>query len=181
MELMIAMAIFSIFMGFLINSRYQQQEDHITQIQAVEMQQSVRAVMFMMKQNIRMAGFDPTGSNVGAGITTATAATFGFTSYDTANSVLGAPDTYAWVDDDADGDFDITLNGTVMAENIQNLTFAYFGQGRAPIAFPVANLSDIRSVDISITAVIDQDERARTTNNNTRTLTSTVLMRNMGI
>ncbi len=183
-ELMIAMAIFSMIVGFIVSSRTRQQEQQITQIQAVEMQQSVRAVMFMMKQDIRMAGFNPFSKNdFNSGIAVAQSNALTFSYVDTDNMVLDTA-SYALVDGDGDIDTDITLDGTMIAENIQTLTFTYF-DGTTPVPLeltvPVANPDDIRSIQISITAVIDSDERARATNNNTRTLTSTVFLRNMGL
>ncbi|MCP3940830.1 MAG: prepilin-type N-terminal cleavage/methylation domain-containing protein [Desulfobacteraceae bacterium] len=185
MELMIAMALFSIIIAAIIGSRTRQQEQHITQTQAVEMQQNVRAVMFMMKKAIRMAGFNPyTTDYTNNGINTADSTTLTFSYVDTVTELLST-DTYAFEDDDGDGNIDdITLNAVVLAENISNLTFTYF-DGTSPvpnaIAAPVATPADIRSIQISITAIVDQDELAWATNNNTRTLTSTVFLRNMGL
>lgn len=188
MELMVAMAVFSMIIAAIITARTDQQVQNITQIQAAEMQQSVRAVMFIMKQEIRMAGFNPyTTDYPGLGIATAgsTALTFSYVNTEVDPPVLKQV-AYALSDDDLDGDSDdITLNGTVLAENIQNLTFRYF-DGSSPVPLelvaPVVNPASIRSILISITAGIDRDELARgAATNRTRTLTSTVFLRNMGL
>ncbi|MEH0022022.1 MAG: prepilin-type N-terminal cleavage/methylation domain-containing protein [Desulfobacter sp.] len=173
-ELMIALAIFSMIVGFMATSKTRQQETNVTQLQAVEMQQNVRTVMFMMKKNIRQAGFNPTASDQGQGIITATATSFSFSYYNTDTTALDTA-TYVFEDDEGDGDMDITLNGTILAENIQNLSFTYYDEDRNT---PVADVDDIRSVDITITAAVDQDELARAA---TRTLTTSVYMRNMGL
>ena len=178
-ELMIALAIFSLIVGLMVTSKTRQQDDNVTQLQAVEMQQSARSVMFMMKKNIRQAGFNPTSSDQGQGIVTANDTSFSFSYYDTDDNALDTA-TYTFEDDDGDGDMDITLDGIIIAENIQNLTFTYYDEDRNT---PVADNDDIRSVDISITSAIDQDEMARATHAETatRTLTTTVYMRNMGL
>ena len=186
MELMIAMAIFSVIIAVMITSRTDQQDQHITQIQAAEMQQNVRAVMFMMKRDIRMAGFNPfSKDDYDTGIIVAQSNTFAFGYVDISDPDNPFADTHTYTleDDDGDGDMDITLEAVVLAENIQALTFNYF-DGTAPIPIelpaPVATPANIRSIQISITASLDNDERARISGDN-RQLSTLVLLRNMGL
>lgn len=182
-ELMIVIALFSLILAFLVNSKYRQSENTVTQMQAAEMQQTVRTAVFMMKKNIRMAGFNPTASDRGEGITTANATTFTFSYLDTDTDTLTTV-TYSFEDEDGDGDNDISQDGTILAENIQNLSFTYLDEDGVETAV----ISDMRSVQISVTSAVDQAQLARDTaegtqtiDNSTRTLTTTVNMRNMGI
>lgn len=69
-ELLIAMAVSSIVMAMIISAFGSQQKAHVTQQQVVDMQQNIRAAMYLMESEIRMAGYDPT-ENAGAGIQTA--------------------------------------------------------------------------------------------------------------
>lgn len=179
MELMVTMAIFGMIVAAIITARTDQQGQHVSQIQAAEMQQSVRAVMFMIKRDIMKAGFNPISKDeFDAGITLAQAnsLTFSFVNINNTPETLD-PIAYALVDDDGDGiSEEITRNGIVIAENIQALTFTYF-DGSTPVPLmipaPVATPASIRSIQISITARIGTQ-----TANNTRTLTSAVNLRN---
>jgi len=197
-ELMISISIFSLVVAGIITSKTRQQGQNITQQQAVEMQQNVRAVMFLMKQELRMAGFNPYSQNYGAGISAAgvNTLTFAFVADDDCSDndgdsadpgncadpnvdEEGELDTiiYKLEDDDGDGDNDITKNAVIMAENIQNLGFTYFDED----GNITAATADVRSIQITVTATTDVDEFARATNNTTRTLTTIIYLRNMGL
>lgn len=202
-ELMIAMVIFSLVIAGIMTSKIGQQDQHITQLQAVEMQQSVRAVMFMMRKELRMAGYNPYSQNYGAGIIAAGASNLTFASVADNDCIDNDGDNpnpdnctdpfvdeegeletiaYAFQDPDGDGDNDITIsyNGAaaqVIAENIVNFAFVYFDED----GNITAALNNIKSVQITITTTTDVDELARATNNTTRTLTARVFLRNMGL
>ena len=77
-ELLIAMAVSSIVMALIISAFGSQQKAHVTQQQVVDMQQNIRAAMYLMESEIRMAGCDPTENDV-AGIQTAGPNSIGFT------------------------------------------------------------------------------------------------------
>ena len=192
-ELLVGMSIFSLVVAGIISSKLEQQGQHISQLQAVEMQQSVRAVMFLIKREIRMAGYDPFMQDNGAGIITARANNLFFS--------IGAVDdgkdndgdgqvdenqeletiSYAFFDPEGDGDdMTVSYNGAgaqVIAENILNLEFSYYDANGGSPGF----VTDIKSVQITITTTTDVNEFARTTNNNTRTLNTRVYLRNMGL
>jgi len=68
-ELMIAIAIFGIVIAGVIGAFYEQLKSHNTQQQILEMQQNARAAMYYITRELRMAGFDPTGT-AGARLTT---------------------------------------------------------------------------------------------------------------
>jgi len=67
-ELLVAMALSGIVMASIYYTFYSQQKSYIAQEQIVAMQQNLRAAMFYMERQIRMPGYDPTGSG-GFGIT----------------------------------------------------------------------------------------------------------------
>ena len=65
-ELMIAIAIFSIVVAGVIGAFWDQLRSHNTQQEILAMQQNARAAMYYITQELRMAGYDPTGtSNAG--------------------------------------------------------------------------------------------------------------------
>lgn len=192
MELMIAMAIFSVVIAGIVSSNLQQSDQHVTQIQVVEMQQSGRAAMFLLKRKIRMAGFNPYTDgtfDTGNGITTADASQLIFNYVETSDysvETIG----YNLTDNDGDGDTDITITqgGTtnILAENIDALTFTYYNSAGSVLSTPVSNPENIRRLDITITAAPDSGELDRETGSgggetNSRTLTSTICLRNMGL
>lgn len=66
-ELLVGIAISGIVMAAIYSAYDSQQKAHVTQQQVVDMQQNIRAAMYLMQSEIRMAGYDPTG-NAGAKI-----------------------------------------------------------------------------------------------------------------
>jgi len=61
-ELMITVAISGIVLGAISLTYIMQQRSTTAQDQVVEMQQNIRAAMFFLERDIRMAGFDPTNT-----------------------------------------------------------------------------------------------------------------------
>jgi len=87
-ELMVAMAISSIVMAGIYMFYQSNLRSHITQQALVDMQQDMRAAMYMMTREIRVAGYDPSRS---------TAATF---------TIASIAEVQFQLDDNGDGDFD---------------------------------------------------------------------------
>jgi len=77
-ELMIALAMSGIIVAAVYGAYIIQHKTYYTQGQVVDMQQNIRAVLEVMSGEIRMAGFDPTGT-AKAKITTATVSQLAFT------------------------------------------------------------------------------------------------------
>lgn len=69
-EMMIAIAIFGIILGGVYSVYRAQMRTHYVQQQVIDMQQNIRAAMYLMEREIKMAGLNPTGA-AGIGITTA--------------------------------------------------------------------------------------------------------------
>ena len=188
-ELLISMTLVSLVMTAVYSTYRSQQQTYVVQNQMAAMQQNARAAMFYMGRELRMAGCNPTGKAV-VGVETAAADTIQFTMDITGGESDGKdndsdgtvdeaaeyiyPDglttgtdediTYALNDNDFDGDTDLerTDNGgpRMIAENIDVLDFVYLDKDSAVLAAPVADLSDIRAVQITVvarTSQIDND------------------------
>jgi type IV pilus assembly protein PilW len=69
-ELMITIAVFSLVMIGVYSVYTSQMRTHYVQQQIVDMQQNIRATMYLMEREIKMAGLNPTGAG-GVGITVA--------------------------------------------------------------------------------------------------------------
>ncbi len=79
-ELIIAMAMSLIVMGAIYSLFQTQQKSYIHQERVATVQQNLRAAMFMMEREIRMAGYDPTRfANAGIDEATSGSATLRFT------------------------------------------------------------------------------------------------------
>lgn len=171
-ELMVVIAISIFVLGAIYAAYSAQQRAYIMQEQVAAMQQNIRAAMYTIVGDIRIAGFDPT-SVAGAGFTTAQAGQISFTQdangdEDTADANEMFDFGFSLADDvgrdgipdiDADGDgipdarpLGRQVGGAggyqAIAENIQAIEFRYLDSaGNA-----TATLEDIRSVQISILA-----------------------------
>ncbi|TET88080.1 MAG: prepilin-type N-terminal cleavage/methylation domain-containing protein, partial [Desulfobacteraceae bacterium] len=77
-ELLVAVALSVIIMAAIYSTFYSQQKSFLVQEQLAAMEQNLRAAMFYMERDIRMAGCDPT-RKAGAGVTTADATSLRFT------------------------------------------------------------------------------------------------------
>jgi len=209
-ELLVALAVFSIVVALIVSARIGQQDQELTQQQAVEMQQTVRSALLLMSKDIRMAGYDPDNDfSVGiiaagdgsAGTTLDLSYVEGFDNVDNdsdgqtdeADELSSRNVSYQLLDKgpdgtdtNPDGDMDLTLdtNGGgyhLLAENIDSLEFVYLDEDGNPIATPAAELDNIRALRITITAGVDNQELDRFPENNTRSLTTTVKCRNLGL
>ena len=90
-ELLIAMTIGLIILAALSSTFLMQSKIYDVQEQIVEMVQTARAAMDMMSREIRMAGYDPSGS-AGAGIVSTTPNSINFTFDITDDAETGPPD-----------------------------------------------------------------------------------------
>jgi type IV pilus assembly protein PilW len=160
-ELLVALAISGIVMASVYSTYYSQQKSYVAQDQVAIMQQNLRAALYYMEREIRMAGYDPTGT-ADASIVSAAADSINFTLDLTNNAGTGDPDgdtgdpneniTYSLYDSGGDGDDDLGRNtgggNQPVAENIDALNFVYLDED----GNVTSTISDIRSVQISIVA-----------------------------
>ena len=152
-EILVALALTGIVMGAIYSAYHSQQKTYIMQESIAEMQQNLRAAMYLMTQEIRMAGYDPRGT-AGAGIETANPAEIKFTKDLDADGTIDSGNseeiTYSLYTADGIqklGRKNPTQNMPV-ALNIDALNFVYLDEDD----IVTATASDIRSVQITIVA-----------------------------
>ena len=181
-ELIVAMAMTGIVMAAIYSTYKSQQDSYVAQEQVAEMQQNLRAALYMMTRDIRMAGFNPADSPNVDGFVTALPDDLGpVTSTDSTNIAFiidrdedGTVDTddhneqIAYRFDNANNRLEKFMYNAstnswqweIISENIDALDFVYRDQNGDPIVISATTLEDIRSVDITIvakTGKTDQD------------------------
>jgi type II secretion system protein J len=153
-ELMIAIAIFGILSVAVIRVYTGFTRSYTTQEVAAGVQQSLRAAIDIMAQDIWMAGLDTNPSDgVTFGITDATPSRIRFTSDRDQSTTLDTSQfeeiTYAWTGNTLNQILDETIGGAntqPLVNNVTALTFTYFDENNNPTAI----LNDIRSVGITM-------------------------------
>ncbi len=187
-ELLIAMTLSLVVLAGVVSFFVNQRKIYSVREHVAEMQQNARAGMHFMARELTMAGYDPTETS-GAAIVTATATTLQVSmdlngDGDTADSDEHV--TYALYDAEGDGDQDLGRDAgggsQLVAENIVTLAFAYTLADETTTATP-ADLSQIRSIDVSLTARTATPDPQHATNSGyrTKTLTTTIQVRNLGL
>jgi type IV pilus assembly protein PilW len=150
-ELLVAMAIAGIVMAGVYSVYHTQQRSFLVQEQLAGMQQNLRAAMYYMERELRMAGYNPTGA-AGAGIMTANANAINFTQDNRGNAAGSDPDG----DTTDPGESiiysisgaNLERNGSVLASNIDLINFIYLdGDGNI-----TADFAEIRSIQITMVA-----------------------------
>lgn len=186
-ELVIALVISSIVIVAIYDTFISQEKVYTIQEQISEMQQNLRVGLGRMVNEIRMAGYDPTGL-AGAGIVVADSDFVEITADLNGDGDTNDTDediTYSLYDLDNDGDLDLVRNNQPLVENISNngLRFRYFdGSGNELTDTPLDNADRAAVKRIEIT-LIAQTERPNpdTRSYIRRTLTSSVIPRNLAI
>ena len=167
-ELMIGMTIFLLVLGGIYSTFQSQHKSYLMQEEVAAMQQNIRASMFYMTKEIRMAGCDPTG-NAGAGIVTANANSISFTE-DIRGDADGSDPDGATNDPNESIAYALSNNNLVrntgggnqvVAENIDALNFVYLDAD----GNQTATLTNIRSVEITIVARTGRALRVTKDNN----------------
>jgi type IV pilus assembly protein PilW len=192
--MLIAMAISSLLVAAIMSLFITQRRVYTVREQVAEMQQDARAGMDFMVREITMAGYDPT-RNAGAGIVTAAAGAIRFTmdlNEDGDTVDVNEEVTYALYDADGDGDPDLGRDPgepgapgggpQVVAENAPTLAFVYTLADGTATSTP-ADPGQIRSLDVSLTVRTARPDPQYATNDGyrTRTLTTRIQVRNLGL
>ena len=197
-ELLVAMVVASLVMAAIYTAYRSQAQAHRTQQLVVQMQQNMRAALYLLEREIRMAGYSITDPPAPAGFVQ------NFLSlgspHDGSGAATDANNIAFTVDSNDSGTIDAAAanagfeiiayrlnaanntlerwdgssgNWQVAADQITNLTFTYHREDDSPIPFPIqaVDLPDIRSVEVAITAT----SRDRNMN-----LTNKIKCRNMG-
>ncbi len=188
-ELLIALTVGAVLFAGITGILIHQHKGYVTRQQVAAMHQQSRSAMEFMARELRMAGYDPTGL-AGAGIVTATPTTLQFTQDLDSDGDTGDANedvTYELYDDDGDGDQDLGRNTpggelVLVAKNVEALTLAYTLADGTTTTTP-ADLSQIRTVDITFTVRTDRPDAQYAINNGYRThqLTETLQVRNLGL
>ena len=174
-ELLVAMAIASFVMAAIYSFYRLQMKQYRTQQMVTQMQQNMRAGMYLLEREIRMAGYSEHNPKAAAGFV-ANFASFGSTQEDSgaatdANNIAFTVDNNNDGAISADTSFEIIafrlkadnnelqrwdpVNGwKVAAEQITALSFTYFRADGSPLTFPIDpnELQDIRSVEVALHA-----------------------------
>ena len=149
-ELMVGIALSGVVLAAIFSAYYSQKKSYTVQDQLAAMVQNLRSGMDIMVRDIRMAGYDPTGT-ANAGIVTAGTTSVNVTEDIDGDSTTITSDeniTYSLSDNDGDGDNDLERNSTLAAENVDALNFVYLDANSSP----TTTLSEIRSVQITLVA-----------------------------
>jgi type IV pilus assembly protein PilW len=179
-ELLIVLALTGIVSGAIYNIFISQGKAYTIQSEVAEMQQNLRAGIFMMEREIRMVGYDPTRA-ADAEILTAAPGLLDFTADLNGDGDTDDPNEHMiyWLYDlDADGASDELVRDDVnsgagpqlLAENIDQLNYVYLDGSRNALndmTTPVdpAVLPDIRSIQVTMVARSGAMDRKYTNNN----------------
>lgn len=155
-ELLIGLFVSAIVMTTILSAYYSQNKSYAVQEQVAAMVQNLRAAMDIMIREIRMAGYDPTGT-ANAEIVTANTTSITITEDLDGDGSVAADEniTYVLADSDGDGDNDLERNNNLIAENIDALDFLYLDETGNPTAVP----SEIRAVQITMVAKTGRGDR----------------------
>ena len=147
-----------------------------------ELVQGARVALDLMAREIRMAGYDPTGT-AGAGIASADASTIRITA------------DYNGDGDVTDADEDLTYslyttsgvqrlgrksgagNNEAVADYVESLSFAYYDGSNNLLATPVGTPANIRRVVITVTMRSAKVDQTYSQNNGIRTFTLSTQVR----
>jgi type IV pilus assembly protein PilW len=149
-EILVAMTISGFVIAAIYSTYYSQQKSYTAQEQVAQMQQNLRGAIYHIGREIRMAGYDPTGG-AGARIENAATDSIRFTKDEDGNGTISGTTediTFSLGDGNGDGDNDLLINGTVLAENFDALDFVYLDEsGTSTTTIP-----NMRSVQITLVA-----------------------------
>jgi type IV pilus assembly protein PilW len=166
-ELLIALALTGIVAGAIYKIFISQGRAYTVQSEVAEMQQNLRAGVFMMEREIRMAGYDPTRA-ANTEILTAAPGNLEFTADLNGDGDTDDPSEhmiYTNYDTNADGTSDALGRNDVnagagtqlLAENIDELNFVYLDGSRNALndmttSVAPADLPNIRSIQVTMVA-----------------------------
>jgi type IV pilus assembly protein PilW len=156
-ELLVAVVLSAVIMASIGYVYHTQQKSYLVQENLAAAQQNIRAAMYFMEREIRMAGCDPTLGS-GAGITTADNNAIAFTSDLNGDGDVIDPNEDVTFSLDA-ADDQIERNGQPIAENIDALHFVYLNGAAPPSVLDddgmgnvTTSINQIRSVQVTVVA-----------------------------
>ena len=152
-EILVALALTGIVMGAIYSAYHSQQKTYIIQESVAEMQQNLRAAMYLMTREIRMAGYDPRGT-ASAGITYISSQSVRITKDENGNGAIDAQDENVTYSLNSNNLQRVTTDGVTtlgpfnFAGNIETIDFVCLDEDDNV----TTTASDIRSVQITIVA-----------------------------
>jgi type IV pilus assembly protein PilW len=189
-ELLVAMVVALLALSAIYSTFLNQHKSYVVQNETAAMHQNIRAAMFYLQREIRMAGCDPTGT-AGAVITTANATSINFTE-DVIGNTPGSDSDGATDDPDENITYALDANNNLVrtdpvnppvvppappvpqmvAQNIDAIDFVYLDGASPPNVLnpgggnvPLASLDQIRSVEVTIVARTNRITLASKNNN----------------
>lgn len=200
-EVLVAVAISGVVMGGIYSAYYSQQKSYEVQEKVVAVQQNLRAAMYFLEREIRMAGLDPQDIGTLGIIPPSTADTTATTS----SSLRFSEDVSD--PDDVDGDDELNepsgtkensedikyeiidqnlmrttgkdtadVTAQTIANNIEYLGFVYLdSDGTVIPTITAANVGSIRSVQVSIIGRSERQDPAYTSNDKFKNLQGTTI------
>ena len=178
-ELLVAMVVALLALGAIYSTFQNQLKSYVMQGETAAMHQNIRAAMFYLQREIRMAGCDPTGT-ANASIITANATSINFTE-DVIGNTPGSDSDGATDDPDENITYALSANNLVrntgggnqtVAQNIDAIDFVYLDGSSPPNVLnpgggnvPLASLDQIRSVEVTILARTGRSTLASPNNN----------------
>ena len=174
-ELLIAIAIFGVASAAIYATYQHQQDTYLAQEQVADMQQNLRAAMFSLAQDLKMAGYDPSESAdaVNDSNNIAQVAELRFAYDDNQDGVIQNTEyiRYALTSDGSNGINDSGRDGlrnstpcslgretgippansglVPVADNVDAIEFLYYLSDGTITTSPV-NFADIRAIDVSL-------------------------------
>jgi len=158
-ELLVGLAVSSLAMGAIYNVYLTQQRSYTVQQDIAMMQQNLRAAMFLMTNELRMAGYDPSG-NASAGISSIAETSVRFTKDEDKDGTI---ETGPGIGEDVTYDIDTDAGTGVkslyrndqdtdapIATNIDAIHLFYLDEDSAIVS--AGNEDDIRSIQITLVA-----------------------------
>lgn len=180
-ELTVVIAIMSIVLGAIYSVFAATNRSTTNNEVIAEVMQNLRTSIDFMEQDIRMAGLDRFGS-ANAGIEAATATNLRFTADRNMDDVLNDNiERITYFYDAANNRLRQCLwEGTLddwqtVAENVTNFQFSYMDADDNLLAFPIADLSEIRTVVVSMSI----EQPAGRSEPVKRTINKRILCRNL--
>jgi len=185
-EILVALALAGLVSAAVYNVYISQNKSYVVQDRVAEMQQNLRAAMYMMKREIRMAGYDPSGAD-NLGFVTALADDDPDKDDDAKKATTDDNRVAFTIDDDGDGTIGDSNEERVayrllgdelqrlsaganswhtLAQDIDALDFVYLGAGGPTdvLDLSVDDPASIRSVQITLVARADFRDQDYTNN-----------------
>ena len=185
-EILVALALAGLVSAAVYNVYISQNKSYVVQDRVAEMQQNLRAAMYMMKREIRMAGYDPSGAD-NLGFVTALADDDPDKDDDAKKATTDDNRVAFTIDDDGDGTIGDSNEDRVayrllgdelqrlsaganswhtLGQDIDALDFVYLGAGGPTdvLDLSVDDPASIRSVQITLVARADFRDQDYTNN-----------------